>query len=664
MNAAQYQKRASQAGRTEAPRPALIEIENVTKHYTQGTTAVRALDGVSLNIDAGELVAIMGQSGSGKSTLMNIIGCLDRPTSGRYRVSGVDVSTLSPDELAALRCHTFGFVFQRFNLLPEITASENVQIPAAYAGRAKHERASRAQALLSRLGLGERVHHRPTELSGGQQQRVSIARALMNEAPVILADEPTGALDTRSGEDVLGLLKELHREGRTVIVITHNPEIAGHCDRTIHIADGKITSDERKTKKPAAAASDFKLDLAARNRWLPDLVEAAKMALNSMRVNLFRTALTLLGVVIGVAAVVAMLAIGDGSKQQVLERISSMGTNLLVVRPGAARVRGSGDIATLVEEDARAISELSSVAAISPERATRATVRFGNVDYQTLILGAWPGYTQARDWALAEGSFVCEDDVKGYAPVIVLGQTVARTLFPQGESPVGKYLLVRNVPFEIVGVLAQRGATPWGTDQDDIAVMPLSTGYMRLFGKRYLQSITVLVGDSNEIKETETAIEKLLTERHRGVVDFQIRNTSSILETALATQDTLTILLASVAAISLLVGGIGVMNIMLVSVTERTREIGVRMATGARMGNILLQFNTEALVVCGIGGLVGVLLGITVALIVQSFGVAVLLSPLPAILAFSCAFLTGLLFGYLPARKAAQMDPVVALSYE
>ncbi len=664
MSAAQYEKRASQAARAAAAQSPLIEIDGVTKHYQQGATTVRALDGVSLTIEAGEFVAIMGQSGSGKSTLMNIIGCLDRPTGGSYRVAGIDVATLDADELAALRCRTFGFVFQRFNLLPEITASENVQIPAAYAGRPKHERASRAQALLTRLGLGDRALHRPTELSGGQQQRVSIARALMNEAPVILADEPTGALDTRSGVDVLGLLKELHTEGRTVIVITHNPEIAAHCDRTVHIADGKIISDQRRAKASPGARTEFELNLSARNRWLPDLMEAAKMALKSMRVNLFRTALTLLGVVIGVAAVVAMLAIGDGSRQQVLERISSMGTNLLVVRPGAARVRGSGDIATLIEEDAQAIDELPAVAAVSPERATRATVRFGGNDYQTLIMGVWPGYVQARDWALAEGSFISEDDVKGYAPVVVLGRTVARTLFGEDINPVGKYMLIRNVPFEIVGVLSERGATPWGTDQDDIVLMPLSTGYMRIFGRRYLQSITVLVSDAAEIKETEAAIEKLLTERHRGVVDFQIRNTSSILETALATQDTLTILLASVAAISLLVGGIGVMNIMLVSVTERTREIGVRMATGARMSNILLQFNTEALVVCGIGGLVGVALGIAVALIVQSFGVAVLLSPLPAVLAFSCAFLTGLLFGYLPARKAAQMDPVVALSYE
>jgi macrolide transport system ATP-binding/permease protein len=307
---------------------------------------------------------------------------------------------------------------------------------------------------------------------------------------------------------------------------------------------------------------------------------------------------------------------------------------------------------------------LPAVTAVSPERQARATARFGNIDYQTIVVGAWPGYAQTRDWAVSQGSFISQDDVKSYAPVVVLGQTVATALFPEGDSPVGKYVLVKSVPFLVVGVLASRGATPWGQDQDDIVVMPLSTGYMRVFGRRYLQSLTILVADASVINQTQEDIEKIITERHRGVTDFNIRNTASILEAAIATQETLTLLLASVAAISLLVGGIGVMNIMLVSVTERTREIGVRMATGARMGNILLQFNTEALVVCGIGGLVGVALGVAVALIVQSFGVAVLLSPIPALLAFSCAFLTGLLFGYLPARKAAQMDPVVALSYE
>jgi macrolide transport system ATP-binding/permease protein len=501
-------------------------------------------------------------------------------------------------------------------------------------------------------------------LSGGQQQRVSIARALMNEPPVILADEPTGSLDSRAGEDVLGLLKRLNAEGRTVLLITHDPGVAAHADRIIRIGDGKIIADERK---PGAAAApqlvQAAVTLDVRKRLLPDMVEATKMALRSMRVNLFRTALTLLGVVIGVAAVIAMLAIGDGSKQQVMERIAAMGTNLLVVRPGGPGVRTAGDSVGLIEEDATAIAELENVSIVSPERSTRATLRFGNIDYQTTAQGAWPGYTTARDWPLAEGSMFSQEDVRSYAPVVVLGQTVVENLFPGGESPVGKYVLVRNIPFEVVGVLARKGATSWGTDQDDVALLPLSTGYMRIFGKRYVHSITVYVEDVGRVAETEETIRQRLLERHR-TEDFRLRNTASILETAVATQQTLTILLGSVAAISLLVGGIGVMNIMLVSVSERTREIGIRMATGARMGNILLQFNTEALVICGIGGLVGVALGVGVAFLCQWFGIAVAFSLPPAVLAFACAFLTGVLFGYLPARKAARMDPVAALAYE
>ncbi len=397
--------------------------------------------------------------------------------------------------------------------------------------------------------------------------------------------------------------------------------------------------------------------------WLPELTEAVKMALRSLRSNIFRSALTLLGVVIGVAAVVAMLAIGNGSKQQVIDRIEAMGSNLLLVFPGAPGTRPSGDMATLVAADAEALREIPNISVVSPERNMRATVRYGSLDYQTNITGIWPGYASIQNWKMASGSFISDADVQGFAPVMVLGQTVAKSLFPDGEDPIGRYVLVKNVPFEVVGVLAGKGANAFGSDMDNIALMPLSTGYMRVFGKQYLNSINVKVDNSTQIEATQGAVEAMLKQRH-GTQDFQVRSTSSLLETATETQNTLTVLLASIAAISLLVGGIGVMNIMLVTVTERTREIGVRMATGARTGDILLQFNTEALVVCGIGGLIGVAGGFAAGLVAQAFGMKVVFTAMPALLAFFSAFATGLLFGYLPARKAANLDPVVALSSE
>jgi macrolide transport system ATP-binding/permease protein len=640
----------------------LLSLRDVSKVYTNGDAEIRALDGVSLQIHAGEFVAIMGQSGSGKSTLMNLLGCLDRPSHGRYEVNGVDVATLDGDRLAALRRDTFGFVFQRYNLLTSVTAAENVELPAIYAGRTRRSRMARAQELLAQLGLGDRTGHRPNQLSGGQQQRVSIARALMNGAEVILADEPTGALDSRSGEEVLALLSQLHAQGHTIILITHDATVAAHAERVIQIKDGCIVEDSG----PAARVSLVNLERqteAKHPHWLPDLAEAVKMALRSLRANLFRSALTLLGVVIGVAAVVTMLAIGNGSKQQVMQRIQAMGTNLLVVFPGAPGTRPSGDIATLVPDDARAIADLPNVVGVSPERRSRATLRYGSLDYQTSITGVWPAYVDTQSWRMARGSFVTDDDVKSYAAVIVLGKTVADNLFPGGEDPIGKFVLVGNIPFEVIGVLAPKGANAFGSDMDDAALVPLSTGSMRVFGVQYLNSVNVKIKSTAESDGTESAITSLLLARH-GLQDFQVRSTSSLLETAESTQNTLTLLLGSVAAISLLVGGIGVMNIMLVNVTERTREIGVRMATGARTSNILLQFNTEALVVCGIGGLIGVALGFAAGFVAQAFGTNVAFTATPAILAFTSAFATGLLFGYLPARKAAHMDPVIALASE
>ncbi|MEQ8178682.1 MAG: MacB family efflux pump subunit [Amphiplicatus sp.] len=641
---------------------ALLDLHDVRRYYGAGDTEVRALDGVSLSIEAGEFVAIVGQSGSGKSTLMNILGCLDRPTGGVYKVRGVDVAGLDADALAALRRDTFGFVFQRYNLLATATALENVEIPAIYAGLPLEARAARAGELLAKLGLGDRTSHRPGELSGGQQQRVSIARALMNDAEVILADEPTGALDSGSSAELLTLLEEMHAGGRTIILITHDHDVAARAHRTIEIKDGRIVSDSG-VRKADIGREPYKHHGHAPTA-LTQVSESVKMALRSLRANLFRTALTLLGVIIGVAAVVAMLAIGEGSSKQVVASIETMGSNLLFVRPGApgTRMRGSA-IATLTIEDANAVAELGNIIAAVPEREGRETLRVGSLDYSTRVSGVSADWPKAQKWEMSKGAFFTAEDQRRYATTVVLGETVASNLFPNGENPVGDYVFIGGAPFEVAGVLSARGATAWGQDMDDVALVPITTGMMRLFGQQYLSSITIAVDDTRRINETEEEARELLLARH-GTEDFQLRNTASLLESVQETQKAFSLLLGSVAAISLLVGGIGVMNIMLVSVTERTREIGVRMATGARRSDIMVQFNTEALVVGGLGGVLGVLIGLGVSLGLGGTGMSIAITPEPAILAFSCALATGLVFGYLPARKAARMDPVAALASE
>ncbi|PSJ43754.1 macrolide ABC transporter permease/ATP-binding protein MacB [Zobellella endophytica] len=638
----------------------LIELRGITKQYGAGELATRVLHGIDLTINKGEFVAIMGSSGSGKSTLMHLLGCLDQPSGGEYRLQGRDVASLSGDELARLRRDTFGFVFQSYHLLGGASARENVEVPAIYSGLSRPERRARAEQLLSTLGLASRLEHKPSQLSGGQQQRVSIARALMNGGDIILADEPTGALDSRSGAEVMALLTGLARRGHTVILITHDPKVAAQADRIIEISDGRILADPG----PATAREDGAAPARPRpaGSLAAELLEAVRTALRSLRSNLFRAALTLLGIVIGVASVITMLAIGNGSQQQVVQSISAMGSNLLLVRPGAPNQWGRRATSTLVPEDMQAVRELANVSAAVPEIGGSATLRFGNLDHSPEINATSADFPAARQWALSQGTFFTEEDEQSYATVAVLGQSVVDALFPDTE-PLGQYVMVNNILFQVIGVMAPKGASPWGQDQDDVVFVPYTTGGLRLFGQRFLRNITVSVAEVARIGDTETEIHRLLLARH-GVEDFQIRNMSSIIDTVSATTRTFTWLLGSIAAISLLVGGIGVMNIMLVSVTERTREIGIRMATGARTRHILQQFLTEALVVSALGGAIGVVLGLAAAAVLAAFEIPVYFSPAPVLLAFGCAFATGLVFGWLPARKAARLDPVVALASE
>lgn len=637
----------------------LISLRGITKEYKNGQSSSVVLHGIDLDIHRGEFIAIVGSSGSGKSTLMNIIGCLDTPTSGSYKLVDKDVALMNKEELSKQRRTLFGFVFQSYNLIHSLTALQNVEMPAIYSRVPKDLRKIRAQKLLGELGLSHREEYYPSELSGGQQQRVSIARALINGGEIILADEPTGALDSKSGKEVMALLKELSERGYTIILITHDNNVAKEAHRVIEIKDGYLM--QNPPPQPTSHTRDI-TEIPAHNSRLTELIESTHSALNSLRMNIVRTLLTLLGIVIGVASVIAMLAIGDGAKESVLKRISSMGTNLLIIRPGMPNTRGRSDISTLVIEDAYTINRVDNVLAAVPETKKSITIRYKNSDQSSTLNATTSDYPLVRNWELASGSFFTEEDEQNIAKVAVIGQSVKTALFGEREA-LGEFIIIDNILFQIIGIMSKRGASAFGEDEDDVVLTPFSTGSLHLIGEQKLRNITVALEELSIMDETEKAIGELLIQRH-NMEDFRIRNMASLIEDATATQNTLTILLGSIAAISLLVGGIGVMNIMLVSVTERTKEIGVRMACGARQNDILGQFLIESLVVSAFGGVLGVLIGLGVSLAAEYLDMPISYSLTPILLAFASAFFTGLIFGYLPAKKASNLSPVLALASE
>ncbi|MCF5737050.1 MacB family efflux pump subunit [Pseudomonas syringae] len=655
-------------------RTPLIDLRGIRKSYGGGDSPlVNVLRGIDLSIHAGEFVAIVGASGSGKSTLMNILGCLDRPTSGEYLFAGENVATLGSDELAWLRREAFGFVFQGYHLIPSGSAQENVEMPAIYAGTPAAERHARAAALLDRLGLASRTGNRPHQLSGGQQQRVSIARALMNGGHIILADEPTGALDSHSGAEVMTLLDELASQGHVVILITHDREVAARAKRVIEISDGLVISDtanDRSTPpvdNPAALqAVDLRKRLSegsgSHSAWQGELLDAIQAAWRVMWINRFRTALTLLGIVIGVASVVVMLAVGEGSKRQVMAQMSSFGSNIIYLNGKAPNPRAPKGVITL--EEVAALGQLPEVKMIMPVNGGQAGVRYGNVDHSSYVGGNDTHFPAIFNWPVVEGSYFSEADEQNAAAVAVIGHKVRQKLFDEQTDPVGQYILIENVPFQVVGVLQEKGATSGDLDSDNRIAIPYSSASIRLFGTQDPEYITIATRDANNVKQAEQSIRNLLQQLHHGKQDYELTNNAAMIQAEARTQNTLSLMLGSIAAISLLVGGIGVMNIMLMTVRERTREIGIRMATGARQSDILRQFLTEAVMLSVVGGLAGIVLalGMGAALLLSKVAVAF---TLPAVAgAFACALITGVIFGFMPARKAARLDPVAALTSE
>ncbi len=719
---------------------ALIELRDLHKTYHLGEIEVPVLRGISLTVARGEFVALMGTSGSGKTTLMNILGCLDRPTSGEFWLDGQDVTALNADAWAQLRNEKIGFVFQTFNLLPRTSALDNVIMPLSYtaAHLSDREAHQRAEDLLNRVGLQGRLDHESSQLSGGQQQRVAIARALINNPSILFADEPTGNLDSRTSEEVLELFRRLNEEeGVTIILVTHDENVARCARRIVRISDGVI---EAESRRPAAAGDQPDVAVAAplvakmppgwawvRLRWM------VRTAVNGLRRNYLRAGLTTLGIIIGVAAVIAMMEIGRGSSSAIQQSISSMGANVLAILPGAASSGGvsfgGGSVTTLTPQDADAVTtECPAVKAAVPIVRARTQVIYGNRNWvPVFIYGTAPGFLEVREWGLAQGEMFTERDVRNASKVCVLGQRLVRELF-QGESPLDKEIRVQNVSFKVVGVLTSKGANMMGMDQDDILLAPWTTIKFRVTGssattanqsaaagsssssssgtsqsvntlsqtypsssnKLYPEQSAIQQADtplpvrfvnvdqilaaarsSSEIQAAVKQVTDLLRERHLihpadgDTDDFNIRDMTEMTRALSSTATMMTKLLLAVALISLLVGGVGIMNIMLVSVTERTREIGLRMAVGAWARDILQQFLAESVILCFCGGVAGIIVGRGISVLVRTLLHWPTELSLDAIFAaFAVSVSVGIIFGYYPAHKAAHLDPIIALRYE
>ena len=642
-----------------------------------GTVGVQALRNVSLTIAPGEFVAIMGPSGSGKSTLLHIVGFLDRPDSGSYLLDDRDITELSDDSLAILRNRLAGFVFQQFHLLPRISAVENAELPLIYAG--KGHLTEKALEKIRDVGLSERAFHHPNELSGGEQQRVAIARSLVNEPFIILADEPTGNLDTKSEEEIIAILEGLNQQGKTIVMVTHEQEIAARAQRIIRMRDGEIVADERKKPKRSKASArpqpltvDAILSESRHTLARAAFMDHFRQALHAIISHKMRSFLSMVGILIGIASVIAMLALGQGAKESISERLASLGSNLLSIRPGSSRLHGvaleAGAVTRFTLQDADAIAKLTDVVkTVSPSVRGSAQLVYGNKNWTSQIEGTGVDYAPMRAAVPTVGRFFTEAELRRRDKVADLGTTVVEELFGN-TNPIGATIKINRINFKVIGILPEKGASPF-RDQDDIVIIPVTTAMYRLLGKQYVDGIDVEVRNPQLMEQAQEEIRRLIMKRHRLNEEkedtFTIRNMAEIQEAFESTTRTMTWLLGSIAAIALLVGGIGIMNIMLVSVSERTREIGLRKALGAKKMDIMVQFLIEAVLMTISGGIVGILCGVGVSVLLALVaGWATKVSIFSIVLATTFSLVVGIGFGLWPARQAAQLHPIEALRYE
>ncbi len=644
----------------------ILELKNIHKYFGSNGNRVHVLKGINLEVEKGDFVAIIGQSGSGKSTLMNIIGCLDVPTSGSYKINGVEVGQMLKDQLADLRCKTFGFIFQRYNLLSSLNATENAALPAIYLGLNAEERNSRSVDLLEKLDLGAKLRNKPNELSGGQQQRVSIARALMNGGEIILADEPTGALDSKSGEMVMEIIKNLHKQGHTIILVTHDSHIAAQASRIIEIKDGEIVADERKVSEFFELKDSIKdVKRSKIDAFKYSFAESMKMSLHAILANKMRSLLTMLGIIIGIASVVSVVALGNASQAKILERISSMGTNTIDIMPGTSfGDMRSGKVKTLKVSDSDYLGKQSFIDSSTPSVSASGTLVYENYSLTAQLRGVGASYFDVKGNKIALGRVFTQDEVNSIASVVVIDHNTYEEIFSDRPDPIGQIIIFNKKPLKVIGVTEEDNSPGPMSDSMNIWV-PYTTAMYKINGSTDINSITVKISDRVNSQVAEASIEHILTSLH-GKKDFFTRNSDSIKQTIESTTNTMKLLIASIAVISLIVGGIGVMNIMLVSVTERTKEIGIRMAIGAKQADILQQFLIEAILICLVGGFLGVTLSMLIGVGFNTFSedFGMIFSTASIVLALVCSSAIGIIFGYMPAKNASNLNPIDALASE
>ena len=668
---------AGDGDRADRPANPLIELRGLTRHYPMGQHVVAALRGIDLTIDAGQFVAIVGASGSGKSTLMYLLGCLDRPTSGSYRLAGHEVSQLDDRGLSRVRNRQVGFVFQQFFLLPELDVLENAALGLTYAGERREQRRATASALAERMGLADRLHHRPAQLSGGQMQRVAIARALAGRPRLVLADEPTGNLDSRTSAEIITLLGDLHAAGATVLLVTHDAELAGRAERVITLSDGRVVEDRLNTAPGRPAPTVTRAPAAPADgglRWADLLKMAVREGLLAHKL---RSGLTMLGIIFGIAAVIAMTAITEGGKRRQLEQLRQIGMNNIQVQAlelqAARRVRERRvNPRGLNPQDLEALRRhVPGIASATAWKKMIAEVRHGaTVVEEVSTLGVLGAFPSVANYHVARGRFVDDVDARRFRRVCAVGPRIAADL-GLGHEPLGKALVIGDQPFVVVGLMEHKAFTESAIADISVAnrnrevYVPFAV--MQMFFQKdsrdgELDAISLRMASDEGLVRQSELIRHIVGDLHRDAEDFGVFVPLEKLKQAQETKHVFNVIIVVIAGIALIVGGIGIMNIMLATVTERTREIGIRRALGATRGDTLRQFLTEAVLLACFGGILGIAAGVLGGLLVQQvFGFPVAFRPGIAAVAVIVSMAVGVTFGLYPAWIAAHMEPVEAL---